>query len=100
MSELDDDLRAHETDLTGTWIIEDGRMTADVTCQRIEWITTHSLTKVAENHENGAWETVYQDPKDGRYWERTYPQSEMHGGGPPRLRVLTIDEYRRRYAGG
>ena len=59
MSELHDGLPAHETDLTGAWIIQNGRMTADVTCQRIEWLTRHYLTKIADDPKNGAWETVY-----------------------------------------
>jgi hypothetical protein len=46
MSELDDDLRPDETDLTGTWIIEDGRVTADVTqiCRRITIIRDGRVT--------------------------------------------------------
>jgi hypothetical protein len=43
------------------------------------------------------WETLYVDPVDGRLWELTYPQSGLHGGGPPELRCLTRDEARRKY---
>jgi hypothetical protein len=100
MSEFDEHLHAHETNLTGNWIVQNGRMAGDITCQRIEWLISHYLRKVADSPKVGAWETVYQDPSDGRYWERTYPQSEMHGGGPPRLHTLTNDEFKRRYGGG
>jgi hypothetical protein len=31
------------------------------------------------------WTTLYFDPRDSSYWELTYPQSHMHGGGPPQL---------------
>jgi len=41
--------------------------------------------------------TLYRDPDDGRYWERTYPQSELHGGGPPELRVLATEDARQKY---
>jgi hypothetical protein len=37
------------------------------------------------------------DPDDGRYWERTYPQSEKHGGGPPQLKCLTFQEASKKY---
>jgi len=99
MSEFEKDLRPQETDLTGAWVVQDGRVTADTTGQRIEWLIEHYLSKVADNPSTGGWATAYQDPNDGRYWERTYPQSEMHGGGPPRLHVLTNDEFRRKYGG-
>ena len=32
------------------------------------------------------WETWYRDPRDGTVWLMDYPSSELHGGGPPRLR--------------
>jgi hypothetical protein len=31
------------------------------------------------------WTQLFRDPSDGRLWELSYPQSEMHGGGPPRF---------------
>ena len=35
----------------------------------------------------GNWEIEYLDPTTGEKWLMDYPQSEMHGGGPPRLRL-------------
>ena len=46
---------------------------------------------------SAGWETLYRDPRDGRLWELTYPQSEMHGGGPRRLHVLSRDEAAAKY---
>ena len=40
---------------------------------------------------------LYRDPNDNRLWELIYPQSEMHGGGPPELRNLTFNEARQKY---
>jgi len=40
---------------------------------------------------------LYRDPDDGRLWELTWPQSDMHGGGPHRLSCLTIDAARMKY---
>lgn len=34
------------------------------------------------------WETEYIDEKTGERWIKDYPHSELHGGGPPRLRKV------------
>lgn len=74
-------------------------MRGDATCERIHWLTQNWLVQVAYIREGGGWETLYQDPSDGRLWERTYPQSEMHGGGPPRLELLTPEQAAEKYNG-
>jgi hypothetical protein len=86
-----------ETDLTGQWVVQDGQVIADETCKRIEELIKNSLQKVAISKDYGAWETLYRDPKDGRYWEKTYPQGHMHGGGPPKLRVLSVEQAKAKY---
>jgi hypothetical protein len=87
------DLEPTETDLIGSWVLgEDRRMRADETCQRIEWLIRHRLERVAVGAHG--WEVLFRDPRDGRFWERTFPQGEMHGGGPPRLTLVTQDEVR------
>jgi hypothetical protein len=90
-------LQSNEQVLTGSWIAENGKVHGDAICERIIWLLAHHLRKIADSPQWGAWETLYQDPDDGRYWERTYPQSELHGGGPPQLRCLTADEARQKY---
>jgi hypothetical protein len=90
-------LLPQEIDLVGQWIAENGQVRRDATCERIEWLTKHSLRKVAISPQWGAWETLFQDPDDGRYWEQTYPQSGMHGGGPPRLIMLSTEVARTKY---
>jgi hypothetical protein len=65
---------------------------ADDTCRRIEHLTSRVLTKIAVSKLYGAWETLFQDPGDGRLWERTYPESGLHGGGPPRLKAISHSE--------
>ncbi len=32
------------------------------------------------------WEVEYVDEETGEHWVMDYPQSEVHGGGEPRLR--------------
>jgi hypothetical protein len=97
MTEIFRPLEPNETDLIGDWIVQDGKTAGDVTCGRIDWLIANRLTKVGSSLAGGGWETAYEDPTDGRIWERTYPRGETHGGGAPRLHVLTIDDYKRRY---
>jgi hypothetical protein len=99
MIEINTPLEAHEKDLVGKWVMQDSKVVADVTCRRIDWLIANRLTKLGTSLNGGGWETAYEDPRDGRIWEKTYPQSEMHGGGPPRLWVLTIDDFKCRYDG-
>jgi Immunity protein 27 len=90
-------LEPHETSLVGKWIVEDGQIRRDSTCDRIDWLTTHHLHKIAISKQWGAWETLFQDPDDGRYWEQTYPSGDMHGGGPPALNVLSKEQAKAKY---
>jgi len=78
-------LQPDETDLIGSWVFDSGRMTRDAVEQRIEKLIGSCLEKISTSPESGAWDALYRDPSDGRLWELTYPQSEMHGGGPKRL---------------
>ena len=86
-------LEPAETKLIGEWVIDDGKIKADKTCERIEWLITNSLKQVSADD----WAALYLDPNDGRYWERTYPQSEMQGGGPPSLLNITEANARKKY---
>ena len=82
-------LQPNEHILTGGWLVQDGRARGDAGCERIDWLIEHHLHKIAESPQSGAWETLYRNPDDGCYWERTYPQSGMNGGGPLQLKCPT-----------
>lgn len=86
-----------EAEIVGRWIFDGRQNQADEACRRIEWLTNSVLHEVASSKESGGWDTLFRDPSDGRLWERTYPQSEMHGGGPPRLAAVAEFEARQRY---
>jgi len=86
-----------ETNLVGKWIEEDGRIRADAICERIKWLTSHHLKKIAISKQWGAWETLFQDPDDGRYWEQTYPKGVMQGGGPSALRCISKEKAQKKY---
>jgi hypothetical protein len=91
-------LRPDETDLVGRWISENGQVQADDVCKRIEALTANQLKKIAVSKEWGAWETLFQDPDDQLFWERTYPQGDTQGGGPPRLTVLSPERANSKYS--
>jgi Immunity protein 27 len=90
-------IQPNETELVGRWTVENGHIHKDETCERVELLTTQYLRKIAISDKWGAWETLFKDPEDGRYWEQTYPHGEMHGGGPPKLEVISKEEARGKY---
>ena len=34
------------------------------------------------------WLVLYRDPRTGLFWLQDNPQSELHGGGPRRIRLI------------
>ncbi len=90
-------LKPEETDLRGEWELFAGSVVADVTSERINTLVEMYLEKVAVDA--SGWDILYRDPEDGRYWELTYPQSEMHGGGPPRLTHISTAQVEAKYGG-
>lgn len=84
-----------ETVMQGRWLLQDGRVVADDVCQRILALVRSCLIEVASDESR--WEKLYRNPEDHRLWELTYPQGELHGGGPPQLRHLTSDEAKKKY---
>ena len=97
MAEPHAELQPHEAELRGDWIVRENRSVAgDPIEQRIAWLTAAKLQEIARDW--SGWDTLYRDPRDGRLWELTYPQSEMHGGGPRRLHILSREEATQKYA--
>jgi len=90
-------LQPHEIDIVGKWTFDGNATHQDTVCSRIEYLTTDALQKLAVSRQYGAWETLFRDPTDGRLWERTYPQGELQGGGPPRLSVISEKTPREKY---
>lgn len=88
-------LQARETDLIGEWKFVDGKMIGNETCERIEYLVSSVLREIGRDA--SGWDVLYCDPRDHRYWELIYPQSHMHGGGPPQLRCLTLNEAKIKY---
>lgn len=90
------ELKPDEKELKGSWVKVDNKIVGDAVCKRIEYLTENFLFKLGYS-QYGAWETLYQDPKDRRYWEKVYPHGEMHGGGPPSLLNLSEKQAREKY---
>ncbi len=86
-----------ETCLEGSRILNGRHVTQKDVSDRIKWLTSSALERVAISPEYGAWEVLYRDPADGRFWELTYPLSAMHGGGPPQLAVVELTSVSERY---
>jgi len=86
-------IKPEETDLLGKWEVVDGQVVSDATAERINVLVDKYLEKVA----GSGWETLFRDPRDGRYWELIYPESSWHGGGPPRLTYLSKEQARGKY---
>ena len=82
-------IRADEELIKGQWIFDGKAVIGDSACQRIRWLISDVLELVGTD-ESG-WDTLYRDPSDNRHWVLYYPESELHGGGPPSLKVLSQD---------
>ncbi len=87
----------NEKRLIGEWVLEnDGSVKGDSTCDRIRWLTDSFFELVVVDGDN--WSALYRNPDNGDYWELTYPQSEMHGGGPPALECISKNDAHQRYS--
>jgi hypothetical protein len=78
----------NETSIIGNWVWQNSKMIADDNSKRIEELTRTYLVKVKTSADG--WDVIYQDPEDLRFWELSYPHSEMHGGGPPALKLVNL----------
>jgi Immunity protein 27 len=92
------ELSPDETDLVGAWLEVGGGIVGDVNCDRIRWLVQERLEPLATNA--SGWDKLLRDPRDGRLWELTYPQSNLHGGGPPRLALIAQENAKRKYDAG
>ncbi len=92
---MDVNLKPDETELIGSWKLVNGRMVEDEIAKRIRTIVSQ-LRQVATSADG--WQRLYEDPRDHRFWELSYPSSEMQGGGPPILCVVTDETLRKKYS--
>jgi len=81
-------------ELVGEWQVVGASIEANDSCRRIAEELPR-LMKLASAE--AGWSTLYRDPADSRLWELTYPQGELHGGGPPTLRVMQSEVAKEKY---
>jgi hypothetical protein len=89
------ELGPDERRLTGAWDEVYQRALGDEVEARIIWLIRHRLRPRASA--NGGWDQLFVDPRDGRYWDLTFPRGSLHGGGPRQLTLLTPDEAAAKY---
>ena len=88
-------LQSYESIIVGYWKVVGNGVQADSNCSRIDDLVTNYLIEIGRDF--SGWEILYRDPADGRLWELTYPHGDMHGGGPPTLRQISIDSAQEKY---
>ena len=54
----------------------------------IQDMLTNQLDQV--KIDSGGWLSLYRHRDSGEFWELSYPQGEMHGGGPRMLRRVFL----------
>lgn len=82
--------------LVGRWKTVNGSVEADEVARRIETLVDEVLERVSIPQDG--WTELYRDPSDRRLWELSYPHSELPGGGPPKLAVISESEAKNRYS--
>lgn len=87
--------RLDEVEIDGRWDLKDGKVVSDATSRRIQWLIENYLVRLGTDPTG--WDVLYRDPADTRFWELTNPQSDTHGGGPPRLTCLDAFDAVRKY---
>ncbi|ONF91793.1 Imm27 family immunity protein [Leptospira santarosai] len=84
-----------EKEIVCNWIINESEIQNDANIRRVRYLIENYLIKIKTDR--SGWNTLYQDPEDGRYWESTYLQSNIHGGGPLSLFALTDEQANKKF---
>ena len=91
------DLEPDETLLIGQSRDGPGRA-ADVVDERIFWLVTKRL--LPRGRSPDGWTALFFDPRDGRFWELTFPHGSLFGGGPRQLTCVSPTDAEERYGRG
>ncbi|MFZ4796246.1 MAG: Imm27 family immunity protein [Bacteroidia bacterium] len=85
----------NEKKITGSWKMVSNEITYDENSLRVFDLISNYLTKI--NADESGWLELYIDIKDGRYWELSYNNNNLNGGGYPCLTNLSIQEAKIKY---
>jgi len=66
---------------------EDGKVAARGDAATIDEMLATKLEEVRTDATN--WLVIFRHRETNQLWELSYPQSELHGGGPRRLRLMS-----------
>jgi hypothetical protein len=88
-------LASNESTLLEEWVVNGSNISRGDVGERIDWLLENGLEKIAVD--SSGWSSLYVDTGDRRMWELTYPQSEMPGGGPRLLQMVTLEDAKRRF---
>ena len=83
-------IKSNETIIDSDWTKLPNHLTREKAFEvqkRIYWLKTNYLKKLVDK----GWEVLYIDTDDNRFWELTYPNGEIHGGGAPLLKNINKD---------
>ena len=47
--------------------------------------------------DESGWDILYKEKSSNKYWELTYPNSEMHGGGEPLVSLLSLEDVKLKF---
>lgn len=72
--------------LLDTLVVEGSSVLRSGDADKIDALLSSELVKVATA--DGGWRTLYKHQVTGDYWELSFPQGEMPGGGPRQLTKL------------
>jgi hypothetical protein len=78
-----------ESIIVGKWSFKNGKVLKDDNCLLIEEMIKNQFEEVGKSSDG--WDIIYQDKNSGDFWKLTYPESHLHGGGPPKL--IKLDKY-------
>jgi len=92
---MNEKIDSNENVLIGNWILNGLIVEGDAVTKRIRELTSNYLIRIGSD-ESG-WNILYQDPEDLRYWELTYPDSYLQGGGPSTLKNISEIEVSKIY---
>lgn len=89
-------LQTHEVKLQATLKHNGFEMQNDAIGERIQFLISNYLIEIATD--SSGWFKLFRDPTDNRYWELSYPESELQGGGAALLVYISERDAKAKYS--
>lgn len=88
-------LQAHEVKLQATLKHNGFEKQNDTIGERIQFLISNYLIEIATD--SSGWFKLFRDPADNRYWELSYPESELQRGGAALLVYISEHDAKAKY---